>query len=102
ETKTISNTSEAMLSPKDFGVDAVQMSAITGGDDVAGSAQIFMDILQGKGTEAQNHVVCANAGMAIATVESSSPKEGFEKAKASLLEGKGLDALKKLQELSRA
>ncbi|MEO0506168.1 MAG: anthranilate phosphoribosyltransferase [Bacteroidota bacterium] len=102
ETKTISNTSEAMLSPKDFGVDAVQMSAITGGDDIAGSAQIFMDILQGKGTEAQNNVVCANAGMAIATVESSSPKEGFEKAKTSLLGGKGLEALKKLQELSRA
>jgi anthranilate phosphoribosyltransferase len=29
---------------------------------------MFTDIISGKGTEAQNNVVCANAGMAIATV----------------------------------
>jgi anthranilate phosphoribosyltransferase len=27
------------------------------------SAQMFTDIISGKGTEAQNNVVCANAGM---------------------------------------
>ena len=99
-TKTISNGSEAMLSPKDFGVSSVKANAIAGGEDVADSAKLFMDILQGKGTEAQNNVVCANAGVAIATVRGISPKEGFEEAKTSLLGGKGLVALKKLQELS--
>lgn len=59
-----------------------------------------MSILQGKGTEAQNNVVCANAGVAIATTQGITPKEGFEKAKESLLSGKGLEALRKLQELS--
>jgi len=53
------------------------------------------------GTEAQNNVVCANAGMAIATVNKLTPKEGFEKAKEALLSGKGLEALKKLQEISK-
>ncbi|WP_350287778.1 anthranilate phosphoribosyltransferase [uncultured Croceitalea sp.] len=100
-TKTISNGSEGILEPTDFGISKVAEDEIVGGDDVAASAQIFMNVLNGKGTEAQNNVVCANAGVAIATVENSSPKEGFEKAQISLLSGKGLKALKKLQELSK-
>ena len=100
-TKTIANGSEGMLLPSDFNVDTITADQIVGGEDVADSAQIFMNVLQGKGTEAQNNVVCANAGVAIATVEEISPKAGFEKAKESLLSGKGLQALKKLQELSR-
>jgi len=99
-TKTISNNSEGMLKPEDFGVDTIQQSEIVGGEGIAESAQIFMNVLQGKGTEAQNNVVCANAGIAIATVKNLSPKEGFDKAKESLLNGSGLIALKKLQELS--
>ncbi len=100
DTKTISNTSEAILQASDFGVNTISASEIKGGDSIEESAQIFLNILQGKGTEAQNNVVCANAGMAIATVQGSRPKEGFEKAKESLLSGKGLEALKKLQKLS--
>ncbi|WP_136466299.1 anthranilate phosphoribosyltransferase [Flagellimonas onchidii] len=99
-TKTISNNSEGILSPVDFGVKRITQAEITGGDDIAQSAQIFMDILQGKGSEAQNNVVCANAGVAIATVNDITPKEGFEKAKESLMGGKGLETLKKLQKLS--
>ena len=99
-TKIISNTSEGMLEPEDFGVKPILQSQIIGGDSIAESAQIFIDILQGKGTEAQNNVVCANAGMAIATVNDESPKAGFDKAKEALLSGKGLEALRKLQKLS--
>lgn len=101
DTKTISNNTEAMLSPTDFGVKKISQEEITGGEDIAASAQIFLDVLNGKGTEAQNNVVCANAGVAIATVESITPKAGFEKAKEALLSGKGMEALKKLQELSK-
>lgn len=100
-TKTISNTTEAMLKPSDFGVAEIKQSDIVGGDGIESSAQIFMNVLQGKGTEAQNNVVCANAGIAIATVENLTPIEGFEKAKESLLSGNGLVALKKIQELSK-
>ncbi len=100
DTKTISNHSESILKPADFGVNKVSQSDIVGGETIEGSASIFLDILNGKGTEAQNNVVCANAGMAIATVREISPKEGFETAKESLLNGKGLIALKKLQDLS--
>ena len=99
-TKTISNNTEGMIKPEDFGLNALSQSQIAGGSTVEESAGIFMKVLEGKGTEAQNNVVCANAGMAIATVKGLGPKEGFELAKESLLSGKGLNALKTLQELS--
>ncbi|MEX0287581.1 MAG: anthranilate phosphoribosyltransferase [Flavobacteriaceae bacterium] len=100
DTKTISNHSEAILEPADFGLSPIAASDIAGGETIDTSAQIFMDILQGRGSEAQNNVVCANAGVAIATVEGITPLAGFEKAKESLQSGKGLDALRKLQEIS--
>jgi anthranilate phosphoribosyltransferase len=99
-TKTISNHSEGMIKPSDFGLKPIQKSEIVGGDTIEESAQIFLNVLQGKGSDAQNNVVCANAGVAISTVENTTIKEGFEKAKEALLSGKGLAALKKLQELS--
>ncbi len=99
-TKTISNHSETILKPSDFGVETILQSEIAGGESIEDSAQIFLNVLQGKGTVPQNNVVCANAGVAIATVKNVSPKEGFELAKESLLSGKGLAALKKLQALS--
>ena len=100
DTKTITNHSESLLSPADFGVERVKREEISGGVDVAESAQIFLNVLHGRGSRAQNDVVCANAGLAIATVRGISPREGFEKARESLMGGKGLEALKKLQKLS--
>ncbi len=99
-TKTISNTMEGMLKPEDFGVNQLQQIDIQGGTTIEESAAIFMNILSGKGTEAQNNVVCANAGMAIATVNKCSPIDGFTLAKESLLNGKALEKLKKIQQLS--
>ncbi|MES2543877.1 MAG: anthranilate phosphoribosyltransferase [Bacteroidota bacterium] len=99
-TKTITNSMEGMLQPSDFGVKMLQQSDIEGGKTIEESATIFTSILSGKGTEAQNNVVCANAGMAIATVNKLTPIQGFELAKESLLSGKGLEKLKKLQQLS--
>jgi anthranilate phosphoribosyltransferase len=99
--KFISNTQEGVLNPIDFGVRQLLQSEIEGGKTIEESAAIFMDIISGKGTEAQNNVVCANAAMAISTVNGSSPLESFQLAKESLFSGKGLAALNKLQELSR-
>ncbi|MGI9546483.1 MAG: anthranilate phosphoribosyltransferase [Flavobacteriaceae bacterium] len=100
-TKTISNISENILNPGDFGVSSVSANEIAGGDSIEESAKIFMQILESKGTEAQNNVVCANAGIAIATVKDLSPQEGFEQARASLQNGNALNALKGLQKISK-
>lgn len=99
--KAISKNSETMISPADFGLSPLQQSEIKGGETVEASAKIFLDVLSGKGTEAQNNVVCANAAMAIATVTKCTPIEGFELSKESLLSGKGFAALNKLQDLSK-
>ena len=101
-TKVISNQTEMMLSPNSFGVQQIEQQDIFGGETVKASAEIFMNVIGGNGTTAQNNVVCANAGMAIATMNNIQPKEGFELAKESLISGKGLDAFIKLQKLSDA
>lgn len=100
-TKTITNRIEGILKPEDFGVRQLLQSEIEGGKTIEESAEMFMTIISGKGTEAQNNVVCANAAMAISTVNGGSPLESFELAKESLISGKGLTALNKLQELSK-
>ena len=100
-TKMITSTKEGILNPSDFGVRLLQQSEIEGGKTIEESAQMFINIISGKGTEGQNNVVCANAAMAISTVNGTSLLESFELAKESLLSGKGLKALNKLQELSR-
>lgn len=100
-TKFISNTKEGILKPEDFGVRQLLESEIEGGKTIEESAAMFMNIISGKGTEAQNNVVCANAAMAIATVNGSSPLESFQLAKESLFSGKAWKALNKLQELSK-
>ena len=99
--KFISNTQEGVLNPIDFGVRQLLQSEIEGGKTIEESTAMFMNIISGNGTEAQNNVVCANAAMAISTANGSSPLESFQLAKESLLSRKGLAALNKLQELSR-
>jgi len=100
-TKTITSHMEGMLNPSDFGVRLLSQTEIEGGKTIEESAEMFTNIISGKGTEAQNNVVLANAAMAIATVTKCSPLEGFELAKESLFSGKGLKALQTLQELSK-
>ena len=87
-TKIISNTSETMLTPKDLKVDQIEQRDIFGGDTVESSAKIFVDVINGNGTEAQNNVVCANAGLAIATVKQKPHIKGIAIAQDSLMSGK--------------
>jgi anthranilate phosphoribosyltransferase len=101
QTKIIRNTSEVMLEPSDLGLPQINQSEIFGGDTVESSAKIFKQIISGQGTEAQNNVVCANAGLAISTVNNITHKEGFELAKQSLESGKAKRSLELLIELSK-
>ncbi len=101
KTKVISNTTETMFSPEDLGVKQIQQGDIFGGNTVKGAANIFINVIGGKGTEAQNNVVCANAGLAIATSKQISHQDGFNLAKESLLSGKAKSTLNKLIELSK-
>ena len=99
--KIISNHSESMFSPSDLEVAEIQQEAIFGGRTIEDAATIFMNVINGKGTEAQNHVVCANAGLAIATTRQISHREGFELALEALRSGQAKTSLDKLIELSK-
>jgi anthranilate phosphoribosyltransferase len=64
-TKVIGNRREDILEPVDFGLSRYESASLYGGQTVADAAEIFVDILELKGTEAQENVVLANAGLAI-------------------------------------
>lgn len=101
KTKVISNTTETLLEPQDLGVGQIEQSDIFGGSTVKEAAQLFTKIINGKGTEAQNNVVCANAGLAIATAKQISHKEGFALAKESLMSKEANETLNILIALSK-
>lgn len=101
-TKAFSSSNERVLTPQDFGVAVLKAEDIAGGHNVASSAEIFMRVLQNKGTEAQQNVVCANAGMAIATAKDLSPKAGFDIAKEALVSGTAFQSFNRLQKLCQA
>jgi len=99
--KVITNKEDKIFTPSDLQIKTISQEDIKGGLTVKDSAKIFMDILSGKGTEAQNNVVCANAGLAIATVNKISHLEGFTLAQRSLKDKKALKSFTKLIELSK-
>lgn len=94
--KIVSNKSEVLFSAEDLGLKNNTQEAIFGGNTVAEASKIFKMIISGQGTEAQNNVVCANAGLAIATAKNTSHREGYEMAKEALFSGKANECLTKL------
>ncbi len=100
-TKVITHKKDKIFTPADLNLNKLSANEIKGGLTVKDSANIFIDILNGNGTKAQNNVVCANAGLAIATVNGLSHQEGFDIAKRSLKDKKALKAFNKLIELSK-
>ena len=100
-TKIVTNREEQMLSPEDLGLETLEQNSIYGGNSIESAAKIFMDVISGLGTEAQNNVVCANAGLAIATVKGMLHRDGFELAKESLQSGKAKKSLETLIQLSK-
>jgi len=102
EAKMISRDTESIINSSDFQLSKLQFEDIKGGKTIEQSATIFMNIISGNGTEAQQNVVCANAALAIVTIEKCTVLDAFVKAKQSLQSGKALEKLKKLQQISQA
>lgn len=100
--KIIGREDESVLNPEDLGFEPLKPEELKGGNTIEESAKIFMSILEGKGTKAQNQVAVANAGVAL---YAANPEEGIEasiqKAKESLESGRALASLKKFIETSK-
>ena len=65
DTKIVTNKGEFTKSPYELGKRRVFSEELSGGATVEEAAQIFRNIIQGKGTWSQNAVVLANAAMAL-------------------------------------
>lgn len=93
------NGGEVLAEPQDLNLPHLRSDELTGGDTVEASAKIFMTILEGNGTEAQNSAVIANAGMALFC---GHQKEGLAsalaKARQALESRAALGCFKKLLE----
>ncbi len=99
--KLLSNQEDSLLSPQDLGFKTLNPEALFGGDTVADSAKVFEKILRGEGTEAQQDVVCANAGMAIHCAKPAlSRQDCMALAKETLKSGKALTTFEKFLRLN--
>jgi anthranilate phosphoribosyltransferase len=98
-TKIISRKEENVYEPKDMGLTRSNPKSISGGNSIKESAEIFMNILNNKGTNSQNEVIYANSGLAISTALGISLNEGIEKAKESLFSNQALKTFNNLKKL---
>lgn len=100
DTKVITNKGEKVLSAEQLGKRTVFASDIEGGSTVDEAAKIFLKILKGEGTWAQNAVVLANSAMALqCTGEFSNYDDAYDAAVESLESGKAYQSLQKLVSL---
>lgn len=102
DTKVITNKGEKIMTPEQLGKRMVNPQDIRGGDTVEEAAKIFLDILKGKGSWAQNAVVLANASMALHCTGSYRDYEhAYHDAVESLESGKAYSALEQLIALNK-
>lgn len=97
DTKVITNKGEQVLTAEALGKRMVNATDIYGGNSVEDAAKIFLKILKGEGTWAQNAVVFANAAMALqCTGKYNSYEECYHAAVESLESGKAYASLQKI------
>lgn len=97
DTKVISEGGERTCPAIELGKRPVQPADLTGGHSVEEAARIFMQILQGKGSWAQNAVVLANAAMALHATGTYGDYEAcYLRAVESLEQGAAYATLEKL------
>ena len=95
--RAVSGTEDKIYTPDSLGLVKVMPEELFGGNTVNEAAKIFIDILEGNGTSAQNSVVTANAGFAIKCYkDDASLQDCILAAKASLESKNALKAMKKL------
>ncbi|MFO8233854.1 MAG: anthranilate phosphoribosyltransferase [Bacteroidales bacterium] len=94
-----SNGSE-IINAEEFTKTKFSPEDIAGGIDVSSSAKIFLNILNGNGTKAQNEVVIVNTALAIQCYyPDKSREECLNRARKSLLDKEALKVFKKLIEM---
>ena len=98
--RVVSDSEDKILSPAALGLPAAKPEDIHGGNTTHEALSIFSAILEGKGTDAQNNVVCANAAFALKCLH---PEHSLEDclaiARISIDNGSARRVFKKLIDL---
>lgn len=95
--KIITAHAEQILTPAQLGLDTVRPEALSGGDNVAESAQIFMNVLNDEATSVQKQAVIANAALALHAADPGlNLMEAVATARESIESKKALMAFQKL------
>jgi anthranilate phosphoribosyltransferase len=95
--KAISANKARTYKPDDLGFKNIHPEEILGGNSVNDSAEIFINVLNGKGTKAQVSVVKANSAFALQCIHpDKSIMDCMEIAAESIESGKAGQSLKKL------
>ncbi|RZL02502.1 MAG: anthranilate phosphoribosyltransferase, partial [Pedobacter sp.] len=95
--KTFNKRGEALNTISSLGFEQISENEIKGGDTVESSAKIFLDVLNGNATAAQQNVVLCNAALAINTIDDTKTfADCFYEAEESLMNKKALNSFKTL------
>lgn len=95
--KVVRNQGEELLFPEDLKLRTVRPEEIAGGATIEGAKDIFVDLLEGRGTPAQVDVVLANSALALQCARPElSWDDALATARESLESKKALGVLKKL------
>jgi anthranilate phosphoribosyltransferase len=97
--KALTQQTERRWAPEELGLRQVRPEEIHGGSTVGEAAKVFLRILEGRGSTAQNDVVVANAAFALYCMdEGRSLTDNIGRARQSLESGSALKAFKDLLE----
>ena len=96
-------TGEQLVTATDLGLTAATPLELAGGRTPTESAQLFLDVLEGRATRAQRDVVTANAALAIRCLEPDfSFAQALAAAQESLDSGRARAALRQLLAATRS
>ncbi len=100
--KIYSNTGESIVEPTDLSIEKCTEQDLFGGNDVKEAADIFLNILEGKGSKAQNNAVIINSAYGIQCATNKDISECIATATESLISKKALTKFKQLIKTSEA
>ncbi|MGB0165386.1 MAG: anthranilate phosphoribosyltransferase [Luteibaculum sp.] len=101
--KYYGNTGEGTIYPDEFLGRLLKEEELHSGDSVESAARIFIEVLENKGTEAQQKIVCMNAAAAIHLFNKGlTMQDAYAMATESLESGAALRSFQKLHKTINA
>lgn len=98
--KVYTNTTEKIVTPAQLQFKIIPQSALYGGESVKEAAAVFISVLKGEGTLAQENAVVANAAHAISCVTNKDILTSIEIARESIRSGSAFKSFSTLINLN--